>query len=121
MAVPKGPIVERPMLPRACGCLAEFQVYAVDKYRAERQAKFQSTRCPACVAALEEAKRKDAIPKGEAFARLPQGARLSVDKNADGTWSGTLAADGRSVEASADAPPSLALILARLWLSGRPA
>jgi hypothetical protein len=119
MAVPKGPVVERPMLPRACGCLAEFQVYAVDKYRAERQAKFQGTRCPACVAALEQANRKEVVPKAEAFARLPPGARLSFAKNADGTWAGTLDAGGASVTAAADGPPSLALTLARLWLSGR--
>ena len=31
---PKGEIVARPMLVRACGCLQEFQHYAVDKYRA---------------------------------------------------------------------------------------
>lgn len=117
MAIPKGPIVERPMLPRACGCLAEFQVYAVDKYRAERQAKFQGTRCPACVAALEEAKRNDRVPRAEAYTRLPAGAQLTVTKSADHTWAGTLTAGGRSVEAAADGPPSLAFILARLWLA----
>ena len=38
---PKGEIVARPMVVRACGCLQEFQHYAVDKYRAQRLAKFQ--------------------------------------------------------------------------------
>ena len=46
MAVPSGEIVARPMVARACGCLCEFQHYAVDKYRAQRLAKFQKTRCP---------------------------------------------------------------------------
>src|SRR5262245_14634800 len=49
---PTGEIVARVMLARACGCLQEFQHYKVDKYRGERQAKFQRTRCPACAAQL---------------------------------------------------------------------
>ena len=52
MGVPTGEIVARPMVARACGCLREFQHYAVDKYRAQRLAKFQKTRCEVCVAKL---------------------------------------------------------------------
>src|SRR3954451_15746976 len=58
MALPRSEIVARPMLPRACGCMCEFQHYAVDRYRAERLAKFQSTRCPECVAKDEEQQRQ---------------------------------------------------------------
>ena len=57
---PKGEIVARPMVARACGCLQEFQHYAVDKYRAQRLAKFQQSRCPACVARLVEEQRRAA-------------------------------------------------------------
>ena len=58
------------MVARACGCLQEFQHYAVDKFRAQRQAKFQKTRCAACVAKLVEEERRaaEALPKkGEAI------------------------------------------------------
>ena len=70
---PTGEIVARPMLVRACGCVQEFQHYAVDKYRAQRQAKFQRTRCPTCVAKLVEQQRiASTLPKkGEAFKQLP--------------------------------------------------
>ena len=88
------------MLPRACGCVAEFQVYAVDKYRAERQAKFQSTRCPACVAKLVA--RQAAVPrKQEAFGLLPAGTQMTLTRLPDGTWAGGLAADGTEVRAAA--------------------
>ena len=118
MAVPKGPVVERPMLPRACGCLGEFQVYAVDKYRAERQAKFQSTRCPACVAKLVA--RQAAVPKKqEAFGLLPAGTQMTLTRLPDGTWAGGLAADGTEVRAAADGPQGLTIDLARAWLAAQ--
>jgi len=66
--------VDRPMLARACGCVEEFQVYKVDKYLKQRRAKFQSTRCPACVEKSQETHRQAHVPKGEAFGRLPAGA-----------------------------------------------
>src|SRR3954470_22493436 len=99
---PTGEIVARPMLVRACGCVQEFQHYAVDKYRAQRQAKFQKTRCPACVAKLVEEQRLAAtLPKkGEAFGRLPLGTQIALTRKPDGTWVGTLTADGRTVEAT---------------------
>jgi len=64
---PTGEIVARVMLARACGCVQEFQHYKVDKYRAQRQAKFQGTRCPACVAKFVEG---DAKPCPLARARF---------------------------------------------------
>src|SRR5881227_1965946 len=68
---PSGEIVARPMVVRACGCEQEFQYYKVDKYRAQRLAKFQGSRCPACVAKLqEEQKRAAGLPKGEALKAL---------------------------------------------------
>src|SRR5438270_12836053 len=102
MGVPTGKIVGRPMVARACGCQCEFQHYEVDKYRAQRLAKFQRTRCPACVAKLEEERRQAAaaLPKkGEALQALPPGTQVSMTRRADGTWAGTLAAGGTTVEA----------------------
>src|SRR6476620_402564 len=97
---PTGEIVARPMLIRACGCVQEFQHYAVDKYRVQRQAKFQRTRCPACVAKLVEEQRLAAtLPKkGEVFRLLPLGTQVSLSRRPDGIWSGTLTADGKTVE-----------------------
>src|SRR5581483_12096187 len=102
MGVPSGEIIARPLVARACGCLREFQHYAVDKYRAQRLAKFQSTRCEDCVAKLNEEQKKAAatLPKkGEAFKLLPNGAKMAMARRPDGSWSGTLAADGLTVEA----------------------
>jgi hypothetical protein len=76
---PKGEIVARPMVARACGCMQEFQHYSTDKYSAERLAKFQQTRCRACAAKLAEANRTAApVPKGELFRLLPPGTQVSL-------------------------------------------
>jgi hypothetical protein len=118
--LPSGEVVARPMLTRACGCVREFQYYAVDRYRAQRQAKFQQTRCEACVAKLvEEQRRTIALPKGEAFKALPPGTELSLTRRPDGTWAGTLTAEGTAVEATSEGPQALAVVLARLWLNAR--
>jgi hypothetical protein len=120
MAVPSGEIVGRPLYRRGCGCQQEFQEYAVDKYRAQRLAKFQKTRCQACVAKLvEEQKRSAPPPKGEAFKLLPAGTALSLTRKPDGTWTGTLTAEGTTVEATAEGPQSLSVSLARRWLLAR--
>lgn len=122
MATPTGEIVARPVMARACGCLREFQHYAVDKYRAQRLAKFQATRCEECVARLNEEQRRAAaaLPKkGEAFRRLPAGAQVAMARQPDGKWAGTLTADGTTVEATADWPHGLAITLARLWVATR--
>jgi hypothetical protein len=119
MGVPTGEIVARPMMPRACGCLCEFQHYAVDKYRAQRLAKFQSTRCPECVAKSEAEQRAAAasLPsKGEAVQSLPPGTQVTLARQADGSWAGTLAADGATVEGTGDGPQGLTITLARKWL-----
>ena len=87
MAIPTGEIVDRPMLARSCGCIQEFQVFKVDKYLAQRRAKFQSTRCPACVAKYFQEQRATLPPKkGEAFALLPAGAQMTLTRRADGSW-----------------------------------
>jgi hypothetical protein len=114
---PTGEIVARPMLVRACGCVQEFQHYAVDKYRAQRQAKFQKTRCPACVAKLVEQQRiASTLPKkGEAFKQLPPGTSATLTRQPNGTWAGTLTADGKTVEATGEGPQGLMVTLARLW------
>jgi len=122
MGVPSGEIVARPMVARACGCVCEFQHYAVDKYRAQRLAKFQSTRCPECVAKWEEERRQAAasLPgKGEAILGLPKGTQIGLTRRPDGKWAGTLTAEGTSVEAVADWPQGLAGTLARLWAGAR--
>lgn len=122
MGVPTGEIVARPMMPRACGCLCEFQHYAVDRYRAQRLAKFQSTRCPACVAKAEE-ERKAALAvlpgKGEAIQNLPNGTEIHLTRRGDGKWLGVLTAEGTKVEATADWPQGLSGTLARLWAAAR--
>jgi hypothetical protein len=122
MGVPQGEIVARPMMARACGCVCEFQHYAVDKYRAQRLAKFQQSRCPACVAKAEEERRRAAaeLPgKGEAIQLLPKGTQIALARRPDGKWTGTLAAEGTTVEALADWPQGLPGTLARLWAAAR--
>lgn len=114
---PSGEIVARPMVARACGCLQEFQHYAVDKYRTQRQAKFQKTRCPACVAKLVEEQRiASTLPKkGEAFKLLPHGTQIALTRRPNGIWAGTLTAEGATVEATGEGPQGLTVALARLW------
>ena len=118
---PSGEIVARPVLKRACGCMQEFQYYAVDKFRAQRQAKFQRTRCPTCVAKLVEEQRLAAtLPKrGEVFRTLPLGTQVAMDRRPDGVWSGSLTAEGRTVEATGECPLGLVLTLGRLWVAGQ--
>lgn len=122
MGVPSGEVIAKPMVARACGCLREFQHYAVDKYRAQRLAKFQKTRCEECVAKLNEEQRLAAanIPKkGEAFKQLPNGSVMTISRRADGTWTGTLVAEGKTVEADGEGPQGVSLALARIWLTGQ--
>lgn len=118
---PTGEIVARPMVARACGCVKEFQHYAVDKYRAQRLAKFQQSRCPECVAKLVEEQRRAApLPKAEALKLLPPGTRVSLTLQPDGGWAGTLSAGGTEVQtvgAAGTGPQAVVVALARLWLS----
>ena len=121
MTEPSGKIVARPMVARACGHLQEFQHYAVDKYRAQRLAKFQKTRCADCAAKLIEEQRRaaEAVPKkGEAIGSLPVGTQVSLTRRPDGRWVGTLAAAGKTIEVTGDAgvgPHSVVIALARRW------
>ena len=119
MGQPSGEVIARPMVARACGCMREFQHYAVDKYRAQRLAKFQKTRCEECVAKLNEEQRQAAanIPKkGEAFKQLPTGTEMTIRCRADGTWTGSLTANGKTVSADGEGPQGVTLALARAWL-----
>jgi hypothetical protein len=122
---PTGEVIARPMVARGCGCLQEFQHYAVDKYRTQRLAKFQSTRCPACVAKLVEEQRKAVapVPKGEALKSLPPGAKVTLTLGPDGaSWSGTLEAEGSAVEMDGlpgAGPQAVVVALARKWITGR--
>ena len=123
MAEPTGKIVARPMVVRACGHEQEFQHYAVDKYRAQRLAKFQQTRCSECVAKLvaEQQRAAEAVPKrAEALKSLPPGTQVSLTRQPDGSWAGTLSAKGTTVKvtgASEAGPPAVMVALARLWIS----
>ncbi len=119
MGQPSGEVVARPMVARACGCLREFQYYAVDKYRAQRLAKFQKTRCEECVARLnEEQKQASAnVPKkGEAFKQLPPGTQMTIQCRDNATWTGSISAEGTTVSADGEGPQGVALALARAWL-----
>ena len=123
MTEPSGKIVARPMVVRACGHEQEFQHYAVDKYRAQRLAKFQQTRCAECAAKLVEEQQRaaEALPKkGEALKSLPPGTQVSLTRQPDGSWAGTLSADGTTIEVAGVAgagPQSVVVALARLWVS----
>jgi hypothetical protein len=123
MTEPSGKIVARPMVVRACGHQQEFQHYAVDKYREQRLAKFQQTRCAECAAKLVEQQQQaaEALPKkGEALKCLPPGTQVSLTRQPDGAWAGTLSADGTVVEmtgAPEAGPQSVIVALARLWVS----
>jgi hypothetical protein len=122
MTEPSGKIVARPMVARACGHQQEFQHYAVDEYRAQRLAKFQRTRCAECAAKLVEDQQRAAaaLPKrGESLQLLPPGTQMSLTRQPDGSWAGTLAADGTAVKAEGTAgsgPQSIIVALARLWV-----
>ncbi len=117
---PSGEIVARPMVVRTCGCQQEFQHYKVDKYRAQRLAKFQQSRCPACVAKLiEEQQKALPPPKATAVKLLPPGTRVSLTRRPDGSWAGTLEADGTAVETAgviAAGPQAVLGALAQLWI-----
>src|ERR1700688_4348051 len=101
MTEPSGRIVARPMVVRACGHEQEFQHYTVDKYRAQRLAKFQQTRCAECAAKLvEEQQRAAEAPpkKGGALKSLPPRTQGALTRQPDGSWAGTLSAGGKAVE-----------------------
>jgi hypothetical protein len=123
MTEPSGRILARPMVVRACGHQQEFQHYTVDKYRAQRLAKFQSTRCADCAAKLVEEQQRaaESVPKkGEALKSLPPGTQVSLTRQADGSWTGTLSANGTTVEMAGVAeagPQSVLIALARQWSS----
>ncbi|OWK39086.1 hypothetical protein [Fimbriiglobus ruber] len=119
MSEPSGKIVARPMVVRACGHQQEFQHYEKDKFRAQRLAKFQGSRCAECVAKLqEEQRRSQGIPKAEALKSLPAGAQVSLTLLPGDTWQGTLTALGKTVEIVGPVgagPQAVVVAMARLW------
>jgi hypothetical protein len=118
MGIPSGEVVARPLVARACGCQREFQQFAKDRYREQRLAQFQMTRCEVCVAKMNEEQKRAAAsgPKaGSVFRSLPSGARVEMTRRADGAWAGTLTAGGTAVEGAAGGPQELTIFLARLW------
>jgi hypothetical protein len=123
MSQPSGKIIARPMVVRSCGHEQEFQHYEKDRFREQRLAKFQSTRCADCVAKLNaEQKQAAGMPKHEALKQLPAGTQLSLTLAADNSWSGTLTAKGVTVNAAGivgAGPQSVAGSLAQLWLEAK--
>jgi hypothetical protein len=111
------------MVVRACGHEQEFQHYEIDKFRAQRLAKFQQTRCAACVAKqIEEERRQSAaIPtKAEVLKSLPAATQVTLRRQPDSSWSGTLTANGTTVTAAGAVgagPESVIVAMARLWLA----
>jgi hypothetical protein len=95
----------------------------VDKYRAQRLAKFQKTRCAACAAKLVEEQQRaaQALPKkSEVLQLLPPGTQVSLTRRPDGSWTGKLSAAGTTVEVAGVAgagAQSIIVPLARLWVS----
>jgi hypothetical protein len=119
MTEPSGKIVARPMVTRSCGHQQEFQHYEVDKYRPQRLAKFQRTRCADCVAKLNEEQRL-ALPKAEALKLLPPGTQVALTLRPDGSWTGRLTVGGTQVEAAGvvgAGPQAVVGALAQLWAS----
>jgi hypothetical protein len=122
MAIPGGKVVERRTVARACGCLCEFRLYAVDAHRAQRLAKFQQSQCRACVDKANAEKRRLAavMPgKGEAVQALPPDTRIAISAQPKGKWAGQLSAAGTTVVAVGDSPAGLPAHLARLWVAVR--
>jgi hypothetical protein len=123
MTAPSGKIVARPMVVRACGHEQEFQHYTVDKFRAQRLAKFKQSRCADCVAKLVEAEQSaaEARPKkGETLNSLPPGTQVSLTRQPDGSWAGTLSADGTTVEVAGivgAGPQAVVVAMARRWMA----
>jgi hypothetical protein len=121
MTNPSGKIIGRPMVARVCGHQQEFQEYSIDKYRAQRLAKFQQTRCQECAAKYVEEQKIAAAAqpkKGEVLSTLPTGTQISMSRLADGNWTGTLAANGVTVKQTGIAgagPQSVIVALARQW------
>jgi hypothetical protein len=118
MGMPSGKVVARPMIARACGCQCEFQEFANDRFRTQRLAQFQKTRCQACVEKHNEEQKKAAaaLPKkGEALKMLPPGTKAALECRHDGTWVGTLTAGGKTVEATGPEPQGVIVTLARMW------
>jgi hypothetical protein len=81
------------------------------------------TRCAECAAKLVEEQQRtaEAMPKkGEALKSLPPGTQVSLTRQPDGSWAGTLSADGTTAEVTGVAgagPQSVIVALARLWIS----
>ena len=121
MTEPSGKIVARPMVTRSCGHQQEFQHYEVDKYRPQRLAKFQKTRCADCVAKLnEEQRRATPLPKAEALKLLPPGTQVTLTLRPDGSWTGGRTVGGTRVEAAGvvgAVPQAVVGALAQLWVS----
>ena len=120
MTEPSGKIVARPMVTRSCGHQQEFQHYEVDKYRPQRLAKFQKTRCADCVAKLQEEQQRAApLPKAEALKLLPPGTQVALTLRPDGSWTGRLTVGGTQVVTTGvvgAGPQAVVGALAQLWV-----
>jgi hypothetical protein len=122
MGLPTGKIVDRPLVVRVCGHQQEFLYFAVDRFREQRLAKFQQTRCAECAAKLAaENARLQPPKKGKAVSQLPPGTVVTLRREADGSWAGKLEAEGLEVETQGTANASepgmqaVAAMLAQMW------
>jgi hypothetical protein len=68
----------------------------------------------------EQQQAAEAVPKkGVALQSLPPGTQVTLTRQQDGSWAGTLAADGKAVEVASvvgAGPQSVIVALARLWV-----
>ncbi len=97
---PRGDVVGSVPVVRACGHTQDFLEHRADRFRAQRLAKFRQTRCPECAARLVERQRRAEPPrKGKALGQLPPGTQVTLTRSGDGSWAGTLSAEGLSAEA----------------------
>lgn len=122
MPTPTSRVIATPKFIRACGCEQPFPFYAVDKGRAERLAEFKATRCPDCAAPVVTPPRQDGPAPKNVLAALPPGAQVTLIRQADGAWAGSLKAEGVTVEVPGlgDAGPQAVVVkLTRLWLEQR--
>lgn len=122
MGQPSGNVVGHTQVIRACGCKQEFQQFTKDRFADQRVAKLRKTRCPACAAAFnaEQQRLAAAVPrKGEALKQLPAGSRIALTRKPDGTWVGTLSAEGTETTAEGEGINGVTVTLARRWIAAR--
>ena len=88
-----------------------------------RLVRFDSQKAGDCAAKLVEEQQRaaEAQPqKGEVLKLLPEGTQVTLTRRSDGSWAGTLTANGTTVDmagAPGAGPQSVVVALARLWVA----